>query len=163
MHRGYNAVRFLAKLEMARRVIPDLTVSTDIIVGFPGESEDDFQATLDVVREARFDSAFMFQYSPRQGTPAAAMDHQIAPDVVQKRFDRLVALQNAITFEKNVAMEGGAYEVMVEGPSRKDASMATARTRGNKLVHLEGTWEPGTVLHAEIRRAAPHHLMGRTV
>jgi tRNA-2-methylthio-N6-dimethylallyladenosine synthase len=163
MHRGYNASRFLGKLDLARRLVADLSVSTDIIVGFPGETEEEFRATLDVVAEAQFDSAFMFQYSPRTGTPAATMDGHIAPDVIQERFERLVELQNGITFERNRKMEGGTYEVMVEGPSRKDPQMATARTRGNKLVHLPGSWRPGTVLDAEIVRAAPHHLMGRVI
>lgn len=163
MHRGYNAARFLAKLDLARRAISDLTVSTDIIVGFPGETEEDFEATLNVVAAARFDSAFMFQYSPREGTPAATMDGHVDSAVIQERFGRLIELQNRITFEKNVEMEGGVYEVMIEGPSRKDPEMATARTRGNKLVHLPGSWSPGTVLDAEIVRAAPHHLMGRPI
>ena len=163
MHRGYNAARFLAKLDLARKIVPDLTVSTDIIVGFPGETAADFLATLDVVAEARFDSAFMFQYSPREGTPAATMSGHIDPEVIQERFGRLVELQNGITFEKNRGMEGRAYEVMIEGPSRKDPEMATARTRGNKLVHLPGSWSPGTMLDAEIVRAAPHHLIGRPV
>jgi tRNA-2-methylthio-N6-dimethylallyladenosine synthase len=163
MHRGYTAERFLSKLELARKVIPDLTVSTDIIVGFPGETETDFERTLEAVASARFDSAFMFQYSPREGTAAATMPDHVARDVIQERFGRLVEMQNTITFEKNRAMEGSTYEIMIEGPSRKDAQMATARTRGNKLVHLPGTWPPGTVLDAEIERAAPHHLIGRPV
>ncbi len=101
---------------MARRIIPDLAVSTDIIVGFPGETEDDFQATLDVVAAARFDQAFTFQYSPRSGTPAATMEGQIDKPVVQERFDRLVALQNQISLEKNEESVGRIEEVLVEGP-----------------------------------------------
>ena len=163
MHRGYNAERFLGRLELARRIIPDLAVSTDIIVGFPGETEDDFAATMDVVAASRFDQAFTFQYSPRTGTPAAAMDGQIDKAVVQERFDRLVALQNQISLEKNEEAVGRIEEVLVEGPSRKDASVVTARTRGNKPVHAPGALDAGTYCHVEITRAAPHHLMGRVV
>ncbi len=160
MHRGYDAERFLAKLEMAHSFIPNLSVSTDIIVGFPGETEEDFAATMDVVREARFDGAFTFQFSPRPGTPAATLEGQIAPEVVQERFDRLVTLQNQISLEKNEAMVGSLVEVMVEGPSRKDAAVVTARTRGNKPIHLPGSYEPGVYLMARVDRAAPHHLIG---
>jgi tRNA-2-methylthio-N6-dimethylallyladenosine synthase len=163
MHRGYNASRFLARLEMARRMIPNLSVSTDIIVGFPGETEEDFAATLDVVTVARFDQAFTFQYSPRPGTPAAEMADQVPKAVVRERFDRLVAVQNAISLERNEAMIGSIEEVLVEGPSRKDPDVMTARTRGNKPVHAAGGFEAGTYLRVEITRAAPHHLMGKVV
>jgi tRNA-2-methylthio-N6-dimethylallyladenosine synthase len=163
MHRGYNAARFLSRLEMARQIIPDLAVSTDIIVGFPGETEDDFAATMEVVEAARFDQAFTFQYSPRSGTPAAGMDDQIDKLVVQERFDRLVALQNQISLEKNEKAVGRIEEVLVEGPSRKDPAVMTARTRGNKPVHAPAVLAPGTYCSVEITRAAPHHLMGRLV
>ena len=148
---------------MARRIVPDLAVSTDIIVGFPGESEQDFQATLDVVAESRFDQAFTFQYSPRPGTPAADLDDQVSKEVVQERFDRLVALQNSISLEKNEEAVGRVEEVLVEGPSKKDPDVMTARTRGNKPVHAAGRYEPGTYLQLEIMRAAPHHLMGEVL
>jgi tRNA-2-methylthio-N6-dimethylallyladenosine synthase len=161
MHRGYRADRFLEKLEMAHSLIPGLSVSTDVIVGFPGETEEDFTATLEVVRQARFDQAYTFQFSPRAGTPAAEMGDQVAPPVVQERFDRLVTLQNRISLEKNEEMVGRRYEVLVEGVSRKDPEMATARTRGNKPVHLPGDHAAGTFLTVQIERAAPHHLMGR--
>ncbi len=160
MHRGYTAERFLRKLEMARAMVPDLSVSTDIIVGFPGEEDHDFERTLEVVAEARFDSAFMFQYSPRPGTPAATMDGQVPAEVVQERFDRLVQLQNAITFERNQERVGRRLEVLVEGPSRRDRSVVTARSRGNRIVHVPGSWPAGTFLNVTITRAAPHHLEG---
>ncbi len=163
MHRGYDGERFLAKLAMARRIIPDLSVSTDIIVGFPGETEEDFQATLDVVAEARFDGAFTFQYSPRPGTPAATMDDQVPAEVVQQRFERLVELQNTISFEQNQAMVGRQVEVMVEGPSRKDPGVATTRSRGGKLVHVDGVLDPGSFHQVVVDRAAPHHLFGHLV
>jgi tRNA-2-methylthio-N6-dimethylallyladenosine synthase len=161
MHRGYTPERFLEKLRMAERIVPGLATSTDIIVGFPGETEADFRATLEVVAEARFDSAYMFIYSPRPGTPAATMDDHVDPDVASERFGRLVDLMQRISLEKNEALVGESVEVLVEGPSRKDAGMLTTRTRGNKVVHLPGTSEPGTLLHTTIERAAPSHLVGR--
>jgi len=160
MHRGYTAERFLQRLEMMRSIVPDLAASTDVIVGFPGETEADFQATLDVMAEARFDNAYMFQFSPRPGTPAADMAGHIAPDVVKHRFDRLVQLQNAITFERNREQVGKVVEVMVEGPSKRDATVATTRTRGNRIVHVAGEWAPGTFITVEVTRAAPHYLEG---
>ncbi len=163
MHRGYNGERFLAKLAMARRIIPYLAVSTDIIVGFPGETERDFLDTLEVVAAARFDNAFTFQFSPRPGTPAATMDGQIPRNVIQERFDRLVALQNQITFEKNRQQVGRVEEVLVEGPSKKNPQVVTARTRGNRPVHIDGEFPPGAFLEVEITRAAPHHLFGAPV
>lgn len=163
MHRGYNAERFLTRLEMARRIIPNLSVSTDIIVGFPGETEKDFQATMDVVSKARFDQAFTFQYSARPGTVAATLDGQLEKSVVQGRFERLVALQNEISLEANQAMIGSVQEVLVEGPSKKDPSVITARTRGNTPVHAPGEYDAGTYLMVEITQAAPHHLLGTVV
>lgn len=163
MHRGYTAERFLEKLEMMRSIVPDLAASTDVIVGFPGETDEDFEQTLSVVEQARFDNAFMFQFSPRPGTPAASMTDQIAKEVVQHRFDRLVELQNRITYERNQEQVGKTYEVLVEGPSKRDATIATTRTRGNRLVHVAGLWPPGTQMIVEITRAAPHYLEGSPV
>ncbi len=160
MHRGYTADRFLSKLEMMRAIVPDLASSTDVIVGFPGETEEDFQATLDVMAAARFDNAYMFQFSPRPGTPAADMEDQIAPEVVQERFGRLTALQDAITAERNREQVGKRASVMVEGPSKKNPDVATTRTRGNRIVHIPGTWEPGTFLTVDIVDAAAHFLVG---
>ncbi len=161
MHRGYNAERFLHRLAMARDIVPGLSVSTDIIVGFPGETEEDFAATLAVVAEARFDQAFTFQFSPRPGTAAAEMDGRLPKEVVQERFDRLVELQTSISLERNQAMVGSVHEVLVEGPSKKDPAMTTARTRGNKPVHAAGQFAPGTYLDFEITGASPHHLRGK--
>jgi tRNA-2-methylthio-N6-dimethylallyladenosine synthase len=160
MHRGYTAQRFLQRLEMMRSIVPGLAASTDVIVGFPGESEEDFEATLDVMAKARFDNAYMFQFSPRPGTPAADMEDHVPADVVTRRFDRLVELQNAITFERNREQVGMTVEVMVEGPSKRDASIATTRTRGNRIVHVAGEWTAGTLLTVEVTRAAPHYLEG---
>jgi tRNA-2-methylthio-N6-dimethylallyladenosine synthase len=163
MHRGYNADRFLSRLAMAREIVPGLAVSTDIIVGFPGETDEDFEATMAVVAKSRFDQAYTFQYSPRPGTPAASMSGQVDKATVQDRFDRLVALQNSISLEANEATVGRVEEVLVEGPSKKDAAIMTARTRGNKPVHAPGVYEPGTYLQVEVTKAAPHHLLGRVI
>ncbi|NNJ48046.1 MAG: tRNA (N6-isopentenyl adenosine(37)-C2)-methylthiotransferase MiaB [Acidimicrobiia bacterium] len=161
MHRGYNADRFLAKLELARRHIPGLAISTDVIVGFPGETEADFQATLDVVAAARFDSAFTFIYSPRPGTAAAEMKDQfVDPAVIQDRYQRLVTLQTGIGLEINETLVGATVEVLVEGPSKTDAGMRSGRTRTNKLVHFPGSTEAGAMVDVRIERAAPHFLIG---
>ncbi len=158
MHRGYTAERFLTKLEMMRGIVPDLAVSTDVIVGFPGETDDDFEATLAVVEEARFDSAFMFQFSPRPGTPAAGYPDQVPAQIVRERFERLVALQNDVTYRRNEEQVGKIVEVMVEGPSKRDPEVATTRTRGNRIVHVRGEWPAGTILDVHVTRAAPHYL-----
>ena len=164
MHRGYNRQRFMDRLDLARRTIPDLVVSTDIIVGFPGETEDDFEMTMEVVEEARFDSAFMFIFSPRPGTAAAEMTEDfVDPDVIQERFDRLVSTQNRISGERNREWVGKTVEVLSEGPSKKDPQVATTRTRGGKVVHIPGVIPPGTFLQAEIIEAHQHHLNGRAL
>ncbi|GIU92514.1 MAG: tRNA-2-methylthio-N(6)-dimethylallyladenosine synthase [Acidimicrobiia bacterium] len=164
MHRGYTAEKFLRRLEMARAIVPDLTVSTDIIVGFPGESEEDFQETLRVVEEARFDQAFMFIFSPRPGTAAARwVDEFVPEEVAKERFARLVELQQRIGMELNQAMVGRVVEVLSEGPSKKDPTVGTTRTRGGKVVHVDGLCEPGVFAQVEIVGAHPHHLVGRVV
>jgi tRNA-2-methylthio-N6-dimethylallyladenosine synthase len=164
MHRGYNTARYREKLAMARRAIPGLSVSTDIIVGFPGETEDDFAATLGLMADERFDQAFMFIFSPRPGTRAAEMSEGfLPPDVIQERFDRLVALQNQVSLEMNQAIVGHVVEVLAEGPSKKDAEVATTRTRGGKVVHVRGRYRPGTFLDVLVTSAAPHHLIGHPV
>jgi tRNA-2-methylthio-N6-dimethylallyladenosine synthase len=162
MHRGYNTKRYWDKLQMARDLIPQLSVSTDIIVGFPGETEEDFQATLDLVQAACFDQAFMFIFSPRPGTRAALMTDRFVPDdLIAERFSRLVAVQDESSLKTNQAMVGGRYEVLSEGPSKKNATVAATRTRGGKLVHIPGFFDPGQLLEATILDAAPHHLVGR--
>ena len=164
MHRGYNVERFMSRLEIARSVVPDLTVSTDIIVGFPGETEDDFQGTLDVVGEARFDQAFMFLFSPRPGTEAAlAVDDFVDPAVAQDRFDRLLELQSQISVESNREQLGRHFEVLAEGPSKKDPSVATTRTRGGRVVHVPGQFDPGSFFDVEVNAAARHHLLGSPI
>ena len=137
-------------------------MSTDIIVGFPGETEEDFQATLDVVREARFDSAYMFQYSPRPGTVAATMQGQVPKEVVQERFERLAELQERSSFERNREQVGTSVELLIEGGGKKGPSIQ-GRTRTNRIVHVDADLSPGTFATARITRAAPHHLFGEPV
>jgi tRNA-2-methylthio-N6-dimethylallyladenosine synthase len=163
MQRGYSPARFLDRLAMMHRAVPGLAVTTDVIVGFPGETEADFRATLEVVAEARFDGAFMFVYSPRPGTPAAAMDGQVPAPVAAERFRRLADLVQGLSLEANRRMLGQEVEVLTEGPSRKDPGVATTRTRTNKVLHLPGEFPPGTFLQARVERAAPSHLMGSVV
>jgi tRNA-2-methylthio-N6-dimethylallyladenosine synthase len=162
MRRSYRRERYLGWLDRIRDAIPDIAVSTDIIVGFPGEREEDFADTLDVVERAAFDSAYTFQYSPRPGTVAATMPDQVPKDVVQERFDRLVALQSAITLRRNEAQVGTVHEVLVEGAGRKGGS-TQARTRTNRIVHLRDRLDPGTFVDALMTGAAAHHLWGESV
>ena len=136
MKRSYSREKYLDKVAMARQIIPGLALTTDIIVGFPGETEEDFEQTLSLVEEVRFDSAFTFKYSPRPGTAAATMPDQVPADVVSARFDRLAAAQQRISLERNQAHVGQVLEVLVEGRSKKDPGKMTGRTRTNKLVHF---------------------------
>jgi tRNA-2-methylthio-N6-dimethylallyladenosine synthase len=158
MRRSYRRERYLGWLERIRAAIPDIAVSTDIIVGFPGETEEDFRDTLDIVRRARFDQAYTFQYSPRPGTPAAEMDVQLDKPVVQERFERLVALQESNALERMREQVGSSVEVLIEGIGRKGG--AQGRTRTNRVVHVGGDHLPGTFLDARIVGAHPHHLDG---
>jgi tRNA-2-methylthio-N6-dimethylallyladenosine synthase len=159
MRRSYRAKRYLAWLDRIRAAIPGIAVTSDIIVGFPGETEEDFVETLRVTEESSFDAAFTFQYSPRPGTPAAGFDDQVPKPVVQERFDRLVALQEAISLQKNVALVGQTVELLIDGEGRK--GNLKGRTRTNKLVHLDGELLPGSFADVEITGAHPHHLDGR--
>ena len=161
MQRSYRSERYLGWLGEIRAAIPGIAVSTDVIVGFPGETEEDFRETLRVVEEARFDQAFTFQYSPRPGTRAAASEGQVPKEVVQERFDRLVALQERIALERMRGCLGETLEVLVEGVGRKGGIQG--RTRTNRVVHLAGDVEPGTFLDARIVSAHPHHLVGERV
>ncbi len=166
MHRGYTAARYLDRLAEARRVVADLAVSTDIIVGFPGETERDFQQTLEVAAAAEFDDAYTFIFSPRPGTEAATMsDRFIAPEVAGERFDRLRVVVERSALAANRRRVGRVEEVLVEGPSRKDRTVVAARTRHNRLVHFAppAGVRSGSYAAVEISAAAPHHLTGRFV
>ncbi|MGZ8605280.1 MAG: MiaB/RimO family radical SAM methylthiotransferase, partial [Actinomycetota bacterium] len=161
MQRSYRRDRYLAWLERIREAVPGIAVSTDVIVGFPGETEDDFRQTLDAVARARFDQAYTFQYSPRPGTRAATMADQLPKGVVQERFERLVALQEAVSLERMTAQVGTEVEVLVEGTGRK--GRVQGRTRTNRLVHLDGEHVPGSFVRARVVAAHPHHLDGELV
>ena len=167
MRRSYRSQRFLEILDRVRSSIPDAAISTDIIVGFPGETEADFAATLDVVRAARFAQAFTFQYSQRPGTPAATLPDQVPKAVVQERYERLVALQEEISWEQNRAQEGRVVEVLVaQGEGRKDdaTQRLSGRVRDNRLVHFavpDGGLRPrpGDFATVQVSYGAPHHLV----
>jgi tRNA-2-methylthio-N6-dimethylallyladenosine synthase len=163
MRRSYRQAKYLGILDRVRAAMPDAAITTDIIVGFPGETEEDFQATLDVVRRARFSGAFTFQYSKRPGTPAADLDDQVPGEVVQERYERLVALVNDIAWEENTRLVGTKVELMVaEGEGRKDAATHRLSGRGpdNRLVHFAPVdVRPGDMVTVEITYAAPHHLV----
>ena len=165
MHRGYTAERYLARLAEARAAVPDLAVTTDLIVGFPGETDDDFERTLEVVAEAGYDSAYTFIFSPRPGTRAAEMgDHFVDPGAVSERFDRLKVVVDRSALSKHAARVGRIEEVIVEGPSKRDASTLTGRTGQNKLVHFvaDGV-APGTFADVRVTGGHPHHLSGELV
>jgi tRNA-2-methylthio-N6-dimethylallyladenosine synthase len=162
MQRSYRRERYLGWLDRIRSAISDVAVTTDIIVGFPGETERDFEQTLEVVEAARFDGAYTFQYSPRPGTRAASFDEQVPKSVVQERFDRLVVSQERISAEIATSLLGRTVEVLVEGGDRKGRS-TQSRTRTNRIVHLGEQIEPGTFADARIVDTAPHHLAGELI
>ena len=175
MRRSYRSDRFLGILDRVRAAIPDAAISTDVIVGFPGETEQDFAETLEVVAAARFAQAFTFQYSPRPGTPAADLPDQVAKAVVQERYERLVAVQEEISWAENRAQEGRRLEVLVaEGEGRKDAATArlSGRAQDGRLVHFAlpphppGSQRapapvprPGDLVTVQVTYGAPHHLV----
>ncbi|WIE84405.1 tRNA (N6-isopentenyl adenosine(37)-C2)-methylthiotransferase MiaB [Curtobacterium sp. MCPF17_021] len=167
MRRSYRSERFLGILDRVRAKIPHAAISTDIIVGFPGETDADFEDTLRVVEQARFASAFTFQYSIRPGTPAATMDDQLPKHIVQERYERLVALQEHITAEENALQVGRSVEVLVaSGEGRKDDATRrlSGRAEDSRLVHFtvpagSAVPRPGDVVTVEITRAAPHFLL----
>lgn len=163
MHRGYTAERYLEKLAAARAAIDDLAVTTDIIVGFPGETEEDFARTLEVAAAAEYDSAYTFIYSSRPGTEATESGLPlVAPEVIADRFERLNIVLDRAGLAKHEARVGRVEEVMVEGLSKRDKTMTSGRTRQNKLVHFrsETVLRPGTYATVEITSAAAHFLRG---
>lgn len=165
MRRSYRAERYLGIIDRVRAAIPHAAITTDLIVGFPGETEDDFQATLDVVAQSRFASAFTFQYSKRPGTPAAELPDQVPKDVVSERYQRLIDLQERISLEENRALVGSTVEVLVAaGEGRKDATTArmSGRARDGRLVHFNPDRldiRSGDVVTTTVTGAAPHHLI----
>jgi tRNA-2-methylthio-N6-dimethylallyladenosine synthase len=171
MRRSYRADRYLGIIDRVRAAIPHAAITTDLIVGFPGETEEDFQATLDVVEASRFASAFTFQYSKRPGTPAAELADQIPKAVVSERYQRLIELQERISLEENAAQVGRSVELLVAtGEGRKDVTTArmSGRARDGRLVHfapgaLRDDIRPGDVVVTTVTGAAPHHLIADAV
>jgi len=169
MRRSYRQAKYLGIIDRVRAAMPDAAITTDIIVGFPGETDEDHGATLDVVRQARFSGAFTFQYSKRPGTPAAVLDEQVPKAVVQERYERLVKLVDDVAWDENKKLVGRTVELLVaEGEGRKDEAThrLTGRARDNRLVHFQAPDQPvrpGDLVEAVVTYAAPHHLVSDTV
>ena len=161
MNRRYTKEQYLALAEKLRTAIPDISLTTDIIVGFPGETEEDFQETLDVVRKVRYDSAFTFIYSKRTGTPAAVMEDQVPDDVVKDRFNRLLALVQEISQEMSLRVEGQTLPVLVESINEQDASLVTGRLGNNLLVHFPGCKELiGKIVNVHLKECKGFYYIG---
>jgi tRNA-2-methylthio-N6-dimethylallyladenosine synthase len=160
MRRTYSRERYLRLVDELRAAIPDLALTTDVIVGFPGETESDFRETLEVVEEVGFDGAFTFVYSPRAGTEAAAMPEQIAADVKRERIERLVETVQRVAAERNAQRVGRVEEVLVEGPSRTEPTLLRGRTRRNTTVNFAGDAAPGDLVEIRIERATSTTLGG---
>ncbi|MEN9575618.1 MAG: tRNA ((37)-C2)-methylthiotransferase MiaB [Verrucomicrobiota bacterium] len=161
MHRGYTRARYLEIIRQLRAVNPEMGITTDIIVGFPGETEADFAETLSLAREVQFDNAFVFKYSPRRDTPAAAMPDQLPEELIEARHAQLLALINEIAEAKHKVCEGRVLQILVEGPSRKNPARLEGRTRSNKIVIFEGSERHiGQVMDVKITHAAPFTLYG---
>jgi tRNA-2-methylthio-N6-dimethylallyladenosine synthase len=164
MRRGYSAERYMERLNSARDTIADLAVTTDLIVGFPGETDAEFDESLEVIAAAEFDSAYTFIFSPRSGTRAAEMtDDFVAGEVIRERFERLKEVLDRSALRKHEAREGKREEVLVEGPSRRNDQMLSGRTRQGKLIHFPVTDEPlraGALVMVDVTHGAPYHLLG---
>lgn len=161
MHRGYTAERYLERLTAAKDGIHDLAVSTDIIIGFPGETDNDFERTLEVAAAAEYDSAYTFVFSPREGTEAAEYTDQFIPqEVTKERMARLRHVIERSAALKNVARVGRIEEVVIEGPSKRNPGVISGRTRQNKLVHFEADLKAGALANVEITEAKSHYLLG---
>ena len=161
MHRGYTRQRFLSIIGRLRDVRPGMGITTDLIVGFPGETEADFEETLSLAREAEFANAFIFKYSPRKDTPAASLPGQLAPEIKEERNARLLNLINEIAARKYLAYVGGRVQILVEGPSRKNPNRMMGRTRSNKIVVFDGSERHrGQLMDVQITRAGAFTLYG---
>jgi tRNA-2-methylthio-N6-dimethylallyladenosine synthase len=160
MRRTYSRERYLRVVEDLRAAIPDLALTTDLIVGFPGETEAEFVETVTAVEDVCYDGAFTFVYSPRQGTEAATMDGQIAEDVKRDRIERLIEVVQRVAEARNRERVGHVEEVLVEGPSRTDASLLRGRTRRNTTVNFRGTAAPGELVPVTIEAATSTTLKG---
>ena len=161
MNRRYDTKKYMETVEYMREKIPDITISSDIIVGFPGETEEDFQGTLDMLSRVRFDMVYSFIYSPRKGTPAAEMEEQINDKIKSERFDRLLALQNEISYEKNQPLKDKVIKVLCDGRSKNNDGVFSGRSEGNKIVLFEGDdQDTGKFLDLKITRADTFALYG---
>lgn len=164
MNRKYNREDYIRLSKKLRKEMPDVAITTDIIIGFPGETEEDFLETLSIVKEVEFDSAFTYIYSIREGTPAAKLSNQVPDDVKHERFNRLVDAINEIVIRKNKKYEGEIVEVLVEGTSKNDETRLTGRTRNNRLVNFPGNATSiGKVVNVKITRAQPFSLIGEII
>lgn len=164
MNRHYNKEQYLTLVEKLRKEIPDIGITTDIIVGFPGETEEDFEETLDVVEKAQYDSTFTFIYSKRSGTPAAKMPDQVPEDVVKDRFDRLLSLVNSISKEKTKALEGSVQEVLVEEVNKKIPGYVSGRLSNNSVVHFPADVSLiGSLVNVKLEEAKGFYYMGEMV
>ncbi len=159
MGRGYTAAEYLERVRTLRAAVPDVSITTDLIAGFPGETDDDFEATLALVREAAFDAAFTFVFSPRSGTAAAALPGQVPAAMRRERVERLIELTQRQALDARRAWVGRRAEVLVEGTSR-DGRLRRGRTRQNVTVNLSGAVEPGAIVMAEITAATSTTLRG---
>jgi len=160
MRRSYTRERYLEIVERLRSVAPHVALGTDIIVGFPGETDEDFEETLSLVREVRYHSAYSFAYSERVGTRALRIEPSVPEEARFERLRTLQALQDGITREWLESMVGREYDVMIEGPSRTDATRSTGRTGQNRPVHVDGTWPEGSMLRVRVTEAFNHSLLG---
>jgi tRNA-2-methylthio-N6-dimethylallyladenosine synthase len=163
MRRTYTRDRYLDLVAHMRAAIPDLALTTDIIVGFPGETEEDFQETLEVVEAVRYDGAFTFVFSPRQGTEAATLPDQVPEHVKRERIERVIERVQRIAHERNDERVGRVEEVLVEGPSRTDPARNRGRTRRNTTVNFDGPAEPGSLVDVRIDGATSTTLRGTDV
>ena len=163
MRRTYSRERYLRLVGELRAAIPDLALTTDVIVGFPGETEDDFRETLEVVEEVGYDSAFTFIYSPRRGTEAAAMPDQVPEEMKRERIERLIELVQRVAAERNAGRVGRVEEVLVEGASRTDPALLRGRTRRNTTVNFAGRSQPGELVDVKIEAATSTTLRGKQV
>jgi len=163
MRRGYSREAYLDLVGSLRRALPGVAVTTDLITGFPGETEEEFAETLSLVETVRFDAAFTFAYSPRHGSRAATFAGQVPAAVKKDRLSRLMEAQNRVSLQLNQALEGSTQEVLVEGPSARDGSRLTGRTRTNRIVVFPDCGEkPGELVPVRIRKACTWHLVGET-
>jgi tRNA-2-methylthio-N6-dimethylallyladenosine synthase len=162
MKRTYTREDYLEKVAMLRAAVPDLAITTDIIVGFPGETDADFAETLRLMEAVGFDGCFAFKFSPRPGTPAAELSDQISEPVSAARLSRVLEIQRWLSFQRNRGLIGQAAEVLVDRDlSKRDSGLAAGRTRQNKIVHFQGgKVEEGTMVSVEITEATSHHLKG---